>query len=268
MLKMSESSKYFVSMIVCIALYLNGGAQDLDSIPSVFIHDSVYENTNSASENYQFKELTGESLVNTRKIPDEKLKKVRSDEDYWYVNEVPSRNRETSPPAENGNGEKEKETRSRGIFNIPWLNVLFWIILIGGFISLLIWFLSTSNIHLFRKKPKQVTEETDEETTDDIFEINFERDIQKAITAKNFRLAVRLMYLRTLRDLSDRNLISYTHEKTNSDYLFQLADTRHYKSFFRLTRSFDYTWYGQFELSQDSFGVIQNDFSSFKHELS
>lgn len=265
---MSESSKYFVSIIVCFALYIIGNAQNLDSIPSVFVQDSVYETTTSASENYQFKEFTGETTVNTRKVSDEELNKVKSDEDYWYVNTVPPRNRETSPPSANEKGDKEKESRSRGIFNIPWLNVVFWIILIGGFIALLIWFLSTSNIRLFRKKPKQVNEETQEYTTDNIFEINFDRDIQQAIDAKNFRLAVRLMYLRTLRDLSDRKLISYTHEKTNSDYLFQLAGTTYYKNFFRLTRSFDYTWYGQFELSQDSFGVIQNDFSSFKQQLS
>lgn len=108
----------------------------------------------------------------------------------------------------------------------------------------------------------------EEQPTEDIFEMNFEKEIQKAVAEKNFRLAVRLLYLRTLRDLSDKNLISYTHEKTNADYLFQLAGTSYYKSFFRLTRDFEYTWYGQFELSQENFSFIQNDFSSFKQQLS
>jgi len=76
------------------------------------------------------------------------------------------------------------------------------------------------------------------------------------------------MYLRTLRDLSLRNLITYTHEKTNSDYLFQLAGTPFYKSFFRLTRDFDYSWYGHFPISPDSFTTIQNEFNAFKQQLS
>jgi hypothetical protein len=81
-------------------------------------------------------------------------------------------------------------------------------------------------------------------------------------------MAVRLMYLRTLRDLSLRNVINYTHEKTNTDYLFQLSGSPYYKNFFRLTRDFDYTWYGHFPLSQESFSLIQNDFNSFKQQLS
>ena len=163
---------------------------------------------------------------------------------------------------------KEKINKSRGLFNIPWLNVLFWIILIGGFIALLVWFLSTSDIRLFRRKPKELQEAIVEESTDNIFEINFENEISKAIDAKNYRMAVRLMYLRTLKDLSNRQLINYVHTKTNSDYLFQLSGTRYYSTFFRLTRNFDYTWYGKFEVSQDSFALIQHDFSSFKKELS
>jgi hypothetical protein len=257
--------KYFFLMLICLVIFVAGKAQDLDSLPSVIIQDSVYETPANQNENYQFKELTAQGEIGTRKVSDNNLNKLKSDEDYWYVNQKPPRDRETSSPSTNQKGEKEK--KSRGLFNIPWLNVLFWIILIGGFIALLVWFLKTSDIRLFRKKSKPVEEQV-EETTEDIFEMNFEKEIQKTIDAKDFRLAVRLMYLRTLRDLSNRNLISYTHEKTNADYLLQLANTPYYKNFFRLTRNFDYTWYGQFELLPDSFTVVQNDFSSFKQQLS
>ena len=264
---MSKTITYFLSTTLCIAFFFIGKAQDFDSLSSVIIQDTVYKTTLPSNENYQFKELTGESKIDTRKVPDSEVDKLKSDEDYWYINQVPPRKRETAPPPRNLKGEKEAN-KSRGVFNIPWLNVLFWIVLIGGFIALLVWFLTTGDIHLFRKKPKVVEEEILQEATDDIFEMNFEKEIQKAIDAKNYRLAVRLMYLRTLRDLSDRNLISYTHEKTNHDYLLQLAGTLYYKNFFRLTRSFDYTWYGQFEISGDNFTLIQNDFSSFKQQLS
>ena len=75
------------------------------------------------------------------------------------------------------------------------------------------------------------------------------------------------MYLRTLTNLSDKGLISYTHEKTNSDYLSELSGTSYYKSFFRLTRDFDYTWYGKFELNTESFALVQKDFNQFKQVL-
>jgi hypothetical protein len=268
---MNKCITYFLSCFLCIIISSVIHAQDIDTLPSVIIQDSIYQTHVTSSENYDFKEPQGDNKIVTRKVPDGKVKELKSDENYWYVDQAPSGDRESSPPGVNQKGEKEREqriTRSRQISFPSWVRILFWVILIGVFAALLIWFLSTSNIRLFRKKSRPVEEQMEEQSAENIFETNFEKEIQKAVEAKNYRLAVRLMYLRTLRDLSNRNLINYTHEKTNSDYLFQLAGTSYYKNFFKLTRSFDYTWYGHFELSQDGFGFIQNDFSSFKQQLS
>lgn len=223
--------------------------------PSVDMADtSVYETTAS---HYHFKEVSSSNSVEVRNIPGQEVQKIKSDEDYWYVNLAPPRKK------------SEPSKRTESIFDKAWFNTLFWIVVIGGFLALLIWFLATSNIRLFKRKIKTADGENVAETeTENIFEIKFEKEIQKAIDASDFRLAVRLMYLRTLKDLSLLNLINYTHEKTNTDYLFQLAGSPYYKNFFRLTRSFDYTWYGHFPLSQESFSVIQNDFNSFKQQLS
>ncbi|MGZ3880922.1 MAG: DUF4129 domain-containing protein [Flavisolibacter sp.] len=266
---MNSRKKYFVTVAACLTFFISS-AQVLDSVSSVITHDTASESeTNSSSdENYQFKELTGPGKIDTRNVSDADLKKIKSDKDYWYVNTVPPRNRQKSTsPGVNQKGEKEADDQPRGVFNIGWLNTVFWILLIAGFVALLTWFLSTANIRLFRKKAKN-EEEAQEDAVTDIFHLDFDRDIQKAIDARDYTLAVRLMYLQTLRVLSDRNLINYSHEKTNSDYLFQLASTAYYKPFFRLTRSFDYIWYGQFPLSEDSFTAIRNDFTSFKQQLS
>lgn len=268
---MNRRILYFLFCFLCMIISNVMDAQEIDTFPSVIIQDSIFQTHATSSENYEFKESVGDHRIATRQVPDNKVKELKSDENYWYVDQAPSGNRESSPPGVNQKGEKEREqriTRSREINFPSWVRVLFWVILIGVFVALLIWFLATSDIRLFRKKSETAEEQVEEQPTENIFEMNFEREIQKAIEAKNYRLAIRLMYLRTLRDLSNHNLINYTHEKTNSDYLFQLAGTPYYKNFFKLTRSFDYTWYGHFELSQDGFGLIQNDFSTFKQQLS
>jgi hypothetical protein len=257
---MNRICYYIAGTVFLLLFFFHTNAQDttvFDEAPTVDMADTtVYETSVS---HYQFNEVNGANKVDIRNIPGQDVQKVKSDEDYWYANLTPPRKKkEPEPPKNNGS-----------ISNKTWFNTLFWIILIGGFLALLIWFLATSNISLFRRRVNSVEEGIMEETeTENIFEIKFEKEIQKAIDAANFRLAVRLMYLRTLRDLSQRNLINYTHEKTNTDYLFQLAGSSFYKNFFRLTRNFDYTWYGQFPLSQESFSVIQNDFNSFKQQLS
>lgn len=249
---------YIMSIIFSLLFLVNANAQDTTVVneePSVDIADtSVYETTSS---HYHFKEVNTASSVAVRTIPEQKVQKLKSDEDYWYANLTPPRKKDEPP--------QKKES----VFDKAWFNTLFWIIVIGGFLALLVWFLAMSNVRLFKRRIKSADgENLAEAETENIFEIKFEKEIQKAIDASNFRLAVRLMYLRTLKDLSLHNYINYTHEKTNRDYLFQLAGSPYYKNFFRLTRSFDYTWYGHFPLSQESFSVIQNDFNSFKQQLS
>ena len=68
--------------------------------------------------------------------------------------------------------------------------------------------------------------------TEDIFAINYQKEIDKACSKGNYRLAIRLMFLRLLKDLSEKNIIQYTQDKTNFDYLIQLHPTRLLQRFF------------------------------------
>ena len=165
--------------------------------------------------------------------------------------------------------QKEDFQKSGSWFDQRWFRDLLWIIILCSFIGVVIWYLASSNISLFRKESKKITDDKiEEEFTDDIFTINYEKEIQKAVDGKNYRLAVRLWYLKTLKELSDRNIIDYRHERTNSEYVNSLFGKRYYSDFFRLTRNFEYTWYGQFNLSADAYEMMRADFSNFKSSLS
>jgi hypothetical protein len=131
----------------------------------------------------------------------------------------------------------------------------------------LIWFLIASDVRLFRKKPTVLQSNIDAEITEDIFSVNYEEELKKAIQDENYRLGVRLMYLHVLRLFSESNIIQYKIERTNSDYLLQLFNTSYYKDFFRLTRNFDYVWYGKFDISAAAFNMIQQDYTKLKTSL-
>lgn len=242
--------------MLLFSISLKGMSQDstLTVVDSVKIDTAASVTSNSGDESYDFKEAGQPAAVDGRKIPAARLQKIKSDDDYWYINEVPVR------PKKNKQVHKPQ--------NFSWLNTMIWIFVIVALVSLLIWFLATGNVGLFRRSAVKILEETGEHPIENIFETNFNKEIQKAVSEQNYRLAVRLLYVRTLRQLSDHNLIDYRPEKTNSDYLFQLAGTKYYQDFFKLTRNFDYTWYGQFQLTQDNFSIIQNQFSSFQNQLS
>ena len=123
--------------------------------------------------------------------------------------------------SENGN-QKSKAALSLILFFKPCL----WFIIIGGFAAFLILYLYNSNVGLFRKSSIIAAEESDSETGD-IFAINYQREIDKSVASGNYRLAVRLMFLRLLKNLSDKNIIQYKQDNTNLDYLMQLQTRRH-----------------------------------------
>ncbi|WP_151085720.1 DUF4129 domain-containing protein [Hymenobacter baengnokdamensis] len=87
--------------------------------------------------------------------------------------------------------------------------------------------------------------------SENIHELDFPARLQAAEEAGNFRLATRLGYLELLKQLTDRQLISWQPDKTNQTYLRELAGQRPAlrPSFAELTRQFEYVWYGELPLS-------------------
>lgn len=102
-----------------------------------------------------------------------------------------------------------------------------------------------------------------QETLENIHEINFEEQIDKAIQDGNYRLVVRLLYLKTLKQLNDQNLINWLPEKTNQTYVSEIANEGIRRDFATLTNQFEYIWYGEFFIDKTSFEPIQQSFHQF-----
>ena len=105
------------------------------------------------------------------------------------------------------------------------------------------------------------------ESLENIHQITFDEEIEKALSQRNYRLAIRLLYLSTLKQLNDAHLIQWQLEKTNSTYLNELRDATQRQSFGILTRQFEYVWYGDFPVDGQSFQNINTLFHDFKMML-
>jgi len=197
-----------------------------------------------------------DSLIK-RNIPADEIKKIQQDEDFWYANQIFKK--------EKNNEEEDAEV---SWLQAGWVKTLLWLVIIGGFAFAIIMFLSDSNIRLFRKKINVFADEKQDKETEDIFEINYRDRIDKAVREGNYRLAVRLMFLQMLKTMSGRNIIQYKQDRTNFDYLLQLRDKKHYHDFFRLTRNYEYTWYGNFPVNDEAWQLIKNDFEKFNNTIS
>lgn len=114
-------------------------------------------------------------------------------------------------------------------------------------------------VSFFRNKDKLVAPVSIQEE-EDIENIDLDQRISDALAAKDYRLAIRFMYLKALKELSLHNLISYHFEKTNTDYYREIADTTVKQHFNRVSYFYDYIWYGEFELDQKGFEHAKRSF--------
>lgn len=236
------------------AVFAQDVEPEADSVRSVFEVSPMQD-----SDTLVFQLAVPPPAVQVRSVPQKRVDSLKAAEDFWYANAVPEKKKE---PAE------KEQKRKTGFFQQPWVGNLLWMIVLTGFIGVVLWYLQASNIFLFRKKAKKIVDAAVmEEEEDDLFTRSYDREIAKAEAEQNFRLAVRLRYLQTLKNLADRQLIDYRYGRTNSDYVTQLFKTSYYQNFFRLTRNFEYTWYGQFEPSAEAYEMMRRDFSTFQNGL-
>jgi hypothetical protein len=235
------------------------------SADSLALDEEEYEETGSGEKEERFRDIstTDSFRVKERQLPAGYTEKLKKDKDFWYA-DAELRKKE----------EKTKEEQKERKEYVPlgqrsWVQTLLWIVIIGGFAGAIMWYLAESNVGLFRKKSTATAGGSEDDVMpEDIFAINYQKEIDKATANGNYRLAVRMMFLRLLKELSEKNIIQYKQDRTNLDYLLQLHTTPHYPHFFRLTRHFEYSWYGHFDVEQEAYRVIAKEFDQFEKEIS
>ncbi len=209
-----------------------------------------------------------------RQLPDTAIESLKRDAAFWYADSVfkTQKRQEQIQGARGQQGSNNKEQqqpsspppkRSRSFSSQSWFQTILWIVIAGGFAAFMIIYLANSNVRLFRSKNKLIEDNGEEAETEDIFAINYQKEIDKAAANGNYRYAIRLMFLRLLKNLAERNIIQYKQDRTNLDYLMQLSSTRYYHDFFRVTRNYEYSWYGKFAVTNEAYTVIKKDFESF-----
>lgn len=147
----------------------------------------------------------------------------------------------------------------------PWLKFGL-VALVVGLVAFLIIKILGLDLRILTGKSKKV-EVPYEETLENIHEINFDDQLDIALKQENYRLAVRLLYLRTLKVLTDKELIFWQPEKTNQRYVAELNDEQYQGVFGDLTNQFEYVWYGDFNIDRSHFETIDRSFQEFNQQV-
>ncbi|GAB2773234.1 DUF4129 domain-containing protein [Salinimicrobium soli] len=89
---------------------------------------------------------------------------------------------------------------------------------------------------------------------------NIKELISEAIKDGNYRLAIRYHFLYVLQQLSEKGLVHFDAGKTDEDYLGEIAHEDLKISFRKVSRIYDFIWYGEFSADAEVYEKVKTDF--------
>lgn len=92
--------------------------------------------------------------------------------------------------------------------------------------------------------------------------VDFEKLIKESIKAGEHRLSIRYYYLFLLKKMSEKQIIEWDVEKTNSDYIYEIKSVELKANFEYLSYLYNYMWYGEFDLTLEDFEKAKKAFDT------
>ena len=84
--------------------------------------------------------------------------------------------------------------------------------------------------------------------------------ISTAVQEGNYRLAIRYHFLYVLQQLSEKGVVHYNPSKTDEDYLAEISAEDLKISFEKISRIYDFIWYGDFSADAAVYEKVKNYF--------
>lgn len=101
-----------------------------------------------------------------------------------------------------------------------------------------------------------------DDIANNIHQQDFKKLIANAKQSDDKRLVIRYYYLWLLQKMTDRQLIEWDIEKTNSDYYREIKSAAAKDRFAYVSYLYDYVWYGEFELDDATYQKTCNAFEN------
>jgi hypothetical protein len=192
-----------------------------------------------------------------RSIVYDSVQAVNSDKSFYYKRYMDSLLRATQLKVRKP---RRNADLSGSDFFSSIFGVIFWILAIGLF-GYLVYRLFLSNSSFLSRNRKNSASDiavVEEENTNDPDSL-----LRNAIKGGNYRLAVRYLYLQSLKRLSEKKFIEININKTNYEYVTEIRKHKFANEFASLTLQYEYVWYGEYPVDERLFEQIQYGFTQF-----
>lgn len=162
---------------------------------------------------------------------------------------------------------KEKKDKKPSNFNFPSLHIgqagkVFLFSLVILILAFIIYKLIANSNYRANKKVKKIRLVDIDDIEQNLDKADVDPFLFDAINQENYRLAIRLYYLKVLKHLMELDWIKWKKDKTNSEYLRELSSKEFYTDFRLLTLMFERVWYGEVVLDDTTFKTAEQNFTS------
>ena len=140
-------------------------------------------------------------------------------------------------------------------------------VIIGLVATYIIVKLFNTNIRNVFYNPKKRIKIEHELLDKDLNKLNLEKLLNDSVNNKEFRKAVRYLFLKTLKILIATDLINKRIDKTNNEFVLELKKTKLIKEFRELVSFYEHGWYGNFDITDKQFSLIYEKYDVFLKKI-
>ncbi|MGG9972254.1 hypothetical protein ACQ33O_10715 [Ferruginibacter sp. SUN002] len=231
--------------------------------------DSVYEVNEYTEYNNEYIAMTSDTGLHysTKHISVDSLNAYKNSKSFAYVREMDSLLR--SLQAKEKKAAVNSKPREKNWLELFFLSKItkyvFWS-LAGVFVLVILYKLFfTKGFFQRRTARSPVAIMADEE--DLSMTADYDKLIGQAIAEKNYKNAVRYLYLKSLQLLVEKGVVVFSADKTNYQYVRELAGKPYKSSFANLTLNYEYVCYGEFDIDEVIFSKLEAAFKQFYNQL-
>lgn len=147
------------------------------------------------------------------------------------------------------------------------LDIIFYIFCLGAGVFVILRFLNIDLSSLVQRRATAVPMGVGEGISENIHALDFEKELALARQQQDYKRAIRLLYLASLKRLADAGLVRWEAGKTNEQYQRELKAASLKAPFASLGHYFEYAWYGEFPVNELLFEQAAAAYQQFRQQL-
>ncbi|WP_017733212.1 DUF4129 domain-containing protein [Nafulsella turpanensis] len=149
-----------------------------------------------------------------------------------------------------------------------FIEVVLYTICFGAIVYTVLRLMNVDLSGLWSAKNRQaVLQNEDHAPHENIHAIDFQTALADALQNQEWNKAIRLLYLSALKELTDREHIQWKPGKTNYQYQQELKLPQLQSPFRQLGYFFEWAWYGNFQMQEQSFREAEQHYQSLTQSL-